>query len=130
MYLLDTNIVSDIVRDANGKAARRAAELNEADYAISIIVAGEILYGIENAPESRRASVVLGLLAQMTVLPLESPVEMAYARMRAALSRAGHGLSGNDLLIAAHARSLDATLVSGDRAFAHVPELKLENWLV
>lgn len=129
MYLLDTNVVSDIVRDASGKVARRAAEVGGEQYAVSIIVAGEILYGIENAPGSRRARLVRGLLDQMTILPFEQPAERAYARLRAKLTRTGVGLGANDLLIAAHAVSLDATLVSGDRAFGQVRDLKLENWL-
>jgi tRNA(fMet)-specific endonuclease VapC len=73
---------------------------------------------------------VESVLSRLQVIAFASPADRAYAEMRAGLERSGTPLAANDLLIAAHALSLDCILVSDDRAFARVPGLKLENGLL
>jgi tRNA(fMet)-specific endonuclease VapC len=68
-------------------------------------------------------------ISRLAVLPLDEAVVAHYARLRAQLEAQGQSIGPNDTLIAAHALSLDATLVSADAEFARVPGLKLENWL-
>lgn len=133
LYLLDTNIVSDMMRNPQGPAARRAIAIGqstpEAQFQTSVIVDCELLYGLARKPQARLQAAYERTIATLTVLPLGNDVAQAYANMRNAVSSIGQGLDANDTLIAAHALSLRATLVSADAAFARIPDLKLENWL-
>lgn len=129
-YLLDTNIISDLVRQPQGRSARRLATLPDARICTSIIVASELRYGVTKVA-SPRLSRQLGLiLAALEILPLESPADEHYGKIRAALEKAGTPIGPNDLLIAAHALTLGLTLVTDNtREFERVTGLKLENWL-
>lgn len=98
--------------------------------ATSVVVAGEVWFGVENNPSFRSRSRIGAFMQILKVLPLEPDVAKVYGAIRAGLRRIGGELSANDLMIAAHALSLDATLVTGDeKAFSRVPGLKVENWL-
>lgn len=133
LYLLDTNIISDMMHNPRGPAAQRALALNQhaADALIctSVIVDCELLYGLARKPLARLLAAYERTIATLTVLPLDNSVSKTYAAMRHSLTATGQGLDANDTLIAAHALTLDATLVSADAAFARVPGLKVENWL-
>jgi tRNA(fMet)-specific endonuclease VapC len=129
-YLLDTNIVSDLVRNPQGRIAERIRKVGEAEVCTSIIVAAELLYGAarkESAKLSAQLEAVLGALA---VLPLETPAEVVYGELRTRPEREGKTIGGNDLLIAAQTLALGFTLVTDStREFARIHELSLENWL-
>lgn len=128
-YLLDTNIISALVKSPNGDLIRRLAELPEQSFAISIISAAELRYGIEKKGSQRLAAQVEAILDRINILPLEAPVDRHYGDIRAALSRLGLPTGRNDLLIAAHARALDVVLVTANtREFEPVPGLAVENW--
>jgi tRNA(fMet)-specific endonuclease VapC len=101
-----------------------------AQIALSVIVSCELLFGLQKTPSQQRQAEYDALIPAFDVLALAPNVATAYGNLRANLELAGKPLSANDLLIAAHAISLNATLVSADEAFANVPHLKLENWLV
>jgi len=130
-YLLDTNILSDLIRNPRGAAARRLAEVGVNAICTSIVVACELRYGAarrDSAPLTQR---VEALLSSLPVLPFEADADNHYADIRAALERVGRLIGGNDLLIAAHARSLGATVVTHNlREFERVPGLRVEDWLV
>lgn len=129
-YLLDTNILSDLIRNPQGKAARRVAKVGESDICTSVIVAAELRYGCAKSGSVRLRKVVTDLLGEIEVLPFEPPADADYGEIRAALEAAGTPIGGNDLLIAAHARALGATLVTANiREFKRVPGVKVENWL-
>ncbi len=129
-YLLDTNIVSDLVRNPRGRAAAHVARVGEARVATSIVVAAELRYGAAKKGSSRLTTQLEAVLGALEVLPLEPPVDVLYGTLRARLERAGRPIGGNDLLIAAHALALDRTLVTDNKAeFARVRGLGLENWL-
>lgn len=129
-YLLDTNIISDLVRHPNGKAAKRIARAGESNVCTTIVVAAELRYGCAKSGSARLSKAVDELLAEIEVLPLEPPVDAEYGRLRAALEAAGTPIGGNDLLIAAHARAIDATVVTANiQEFRRVRGLKVENWL-
>jgi tRNA(fMet)-specific endonuclease VapC len=132
-YMLDTNIVSDMMRNPQGPAARRALALNQtmpdALLQISVVVDCELQFGLARKPNPRLSAAYQRTTSNLTVLGLEPAVAPVYASLRAALTNAGIGLDANDALIASHALALDATLVSADAAFAQVPGLRLENWL-
>lgn len=130
LYLLDTNIVSDLVRRPGGPVVQRIAEVGADRIAISIIVACEIRFGLAKSGSQRLIQNMERVLEQIEVLPMEAPVEEHYADIRTALERAGTPIGPNDLLIAAHARALGLTLVTDNESeFARVPGLKVENWL-
>ena len=126
--MLDTNMVSDLLKSPAGVVARRIGEADAA-ISISVIVAAELRYGAAKKGSPRLSASVDGLLAVIDIEPMSPQTDAIYGRLRCELERAGGPLSANDLLIAAHAVSLDRTLVSHDGAFGRVPGLKLEDWL-
>lgn len=129
-YLLDTNIISDLVRSPQGHVAGRIHEIGEAQVATSIIVAAELRYGAAKKGSARLAAQVEAILGAMEVLAFEEPADRVYGMLRAHQEKKGHLVGGNDLLIAAQAISLGFTLVTAnEREFAKVKDLRCENWL-
>lgn len=130
MYLLDTNIISDVAHNPSGLVAKRLEEMDPDAVVSSVVVAAEVWFGIESNPSFRSRTRTESFMRTVQVLELKPEVAKVYGRVRAQLKAMGKALGPNDLLIAAHALSLDATLVTGDaKAFAQVPGLKVENWL-
>ena len=129
-FLLDTNAVSDLIRNPQGKCASRIAVVGERHVSTSIIVASELRYGAlkkNSARLTRQLETVLGVLE---IAAYESPADTVYARVRTKLEAAGTPIGGNDLLIASHALALDLTLVTAnEREFARVQGLRIENWM-
>ena len=132
-YLLDTNILSDLVHHPrSGTAARRLALARAhggQEISTSIIAAAELRYGVARRGSTRLARQVETVLGALDVLPFEAPADVIYGRLRADLERRGQPMGGNHLLIAAHALAAQLTLVTDDRGFARIPELLRENWL-
>jgi tRNA(fMet)-specific endonuclease VapC len=129
-YLLDTNILSDLIRNPRGRAARRVAKVGETSICTSIIVAAELRYGCAKSGSSRLRKAVEDLLGEIDVLPFEAPADAACGAIRTALEAAGTPIGGNDLLIAAHAKALGATVVTANtQEFRRVRDVKVENWL-
>ncbi len=120
-YLLDTNVVSDLVRNPQGTVAQRIRKVGETKVCTSIIVASELRYGAEKKGSQRLTTQLEVVLGALQVLPFDSPADVTYGRVRAQLERVGKPIGGNDLLIAAHALTLGYTLVSDNtREFAQV----------
>ena len=129
-YMLDTNILSDLIRNPQGRAARRIAKAGEDNICTSIIVAAELRYGCEKSGSTKLRKAVEDLLGEIAVLPFEAPADADYGAIRARLETAGTPIGGNDLLIAAHARALGATIVTANaQEFRRVRDVKVENWL-
>jgi tRNA(fMet)-specific endonuclease VapC len=129
-YLLDTNMVSDLVRSPQGRVAAHIRDVGEAEVSTSIIVAAELLYGAAKKGSARLTNQLEAVLGALEVLPFESPADAMYGQLLARLEKAGRTIGGNDLLIAAHTLALGLTLVTdNERAFARIDELSLENWL-
>jgi tRNA(fMet)-specific endonuclease VapC len=129
-YLLDTNILSDLLRNPGGRAARRVAVVGEAAVCTSIVVACELRYGAAKRGSQPLLARVESLLHSLEVLPLDRQADRHYAEIRCHLERLGQPIGPNDLLIAAHALALDLTLVTENvEEFARVQGLPLENWL-
>ena len=130
LYLLDTNIVSDLVRNPQGRAAAKIAEVGEDAVATSIIVAAELRYGATKKASPRLTAQLEAVLGALEVIALETPVDASYGAARVALEAAGTPIGANDLLIAAQALALDMIVVTdNEREFARVDGLRLENWL-
>ena len=129
-WMLDTNALSELIRNPHGPLTRRLA--GEAPDAVctSIVVACELRFGAQ-----RRSSAVLKqrveqLLSSLAVLPFDEPADAGYADIRTTLERVGTPIGSHDLFIAAHARSRGLTLVTHNLgAFQRVVGLKVEDWL-
>jgi tRNA(fMet)-specific endonuclease VapC len=129
-YLLDTNILSDLIRNPQGRVAEQIRKLGEAEVCTSIVVAGELRYGAAKRGALGLSSRLEAVLGVLEVLALESPVDAVYGAIRTQLERAGTPIGGNDLLIAAHAKSLGFTVVTdNEREFSRVEGLVCANWL-
>lgn len=129
-YLLDMNILSDMIRNPFGPAARRAEAVDPKAISTSIVVAAELRYGCAKKGSAKLLEKVEALLETILVLPLESPVDADYGAIRAALESEGQSIGLNDLLIGTHARTLGLTLVTDNvREFGRIPRLRIENWL-
>lgn len=129
-YLLDTNILSDLVRNPSGEVAKQITMAGEDSVCTSIVVAAELRYGALKSGSAKLAERVELILSALEVLSLDTPSDREYAAVRHGLARQGKAIGPNDLLIAAHARALDLTVVTGNvREFLRVPGLKVENWL-
>lgn len=129
-YLLDTNVVSDLVRNPQGRVAQRIHEVGEARVCTSIIVAAELRYGATKKGSQRLSAQLEAILGALDVLPFEAPADAVYGVLRARLEKAGRPIGGNDLLIAAQATVLGYAIVTdNEREFARIDKLACENWL-
>src|SRR4051812_31409613 len=100
-YLLDTNIVSDLIRNPQGKVAQHIFKVGEKQVCTSIIVAAELRYGAEKKQSTRLTAQVEAVLGALEIVPLETPADATYGSVRAQLEQSGKTIGGNDLLIAA-----------------------------
>ena len=129
-YLLDTNVVSDLIRNPQGRVADQIRKFGEEKVCTSIIVAVELRYGAARKASLRLTNQVEAVLGAMDILPFEAPGDAAYGMIRMRLEKAGRPIGGNDLLIAAQAIALGYTLVTGnEKEFARIEGLTRENWL-
>lgn len=129
-YLLDTNVVSDLVRNPQGRIAEHIRKVGEAQVCTSIIVAAELRYGAEKKGSPRLAAQLEAVLGAVDVLPFETPADATYGLIRTRLEQAGNPIGGNDLLIAAQAIALGYTIVTDNEGeFARIDGLPRENWL-
>lgn len=130
MFVLDTNIISDLVRNPRGRAAARLAEVGDGAIATSVVVAGELRYGCLEAGSARLTERVEAVLREIEVLALQPEVSARYGEIRRDLEARGLPIRQNDLWIAAQARTAAAVLVTdNEAAFRRVDGLVVENWL-
>ena len=129
-YMLDTNIMSDLIRNPQGKAAKRIAKVGEGNICISIIVAAELRHGCSKSASKRLVKAVEDLLGEINVLPFDVPADAEYGAIRSVLESVGTPIGSNDLLIAAHATATGSTIVTANaNEFRRIRGLKVENWL-
>lgn len=127
-YMLDTNTVSHFLKQ-HPTVTRQVIVKPMASLCISAITEGELLFGLAKRPEAKNLhQVVREFLRRVDVLPWDSPTAENYGTVRADLARKGTPLGSLDMLIAAHAMSVDAVLVTSDQAFQQVVDLAVEDW--
>lgn len=127
--MLDTNIVSDMIRNPAGRAAQRARAAADS-LCVSTIVAAELRYGCARKGSPELARRVEAFLSEVPVLPFDVPADSGYATIRAELEASGRPIGSNYLLIAAHASALGATIVTANVGeFRRVQGLTVENWI-
>ena len=129
-YLLDTNILSDLVRHPQGRIATCIAQVGEKSVCTSMIVASELRFGAAKRNASKLTAQVEAILAAIDVRPFDTPNDREYAKLRLHLEQAGTPIGPNDMLIAAHVLATESTLVTTSTSeFSRVPGLAVENWL-
>jgi tRNA(fMet)-specific endonuclease VapC len=129
-FLLDTNIVSDLIRNPQGRIAKRIRHVGEENICTSIIVAAELRYGATKKASPKLTAQVEVVLEAIETLPVDAPADEIYGSIRVQLESAGTPIGGNDLIIASQAMTLDLTLVTdNEREFSRIDGLRIENWL-
>ncbi|WSH69492.1 type II toxin-antitoxin system VapC family toxin (plasmid) [Rhizobium ruizarguesonis] len=131
LYMLDTNIVSELARNPRGVVAQRIAEVGPDAICVSIITASELRYGCAKKGSPKLLAQIEAILGSLPVLALDVPADAAYRGIRAELEASGKPIGPNDLFIAAHASALGAVLVTANVGeFMPIRALRVENWLV
>ena len=127
-YMLDTNTVSLIFR-LTSSVLSNLSKVSHSSLAVSAITEGELRFGAARRPDATRLHAAIDdFLLRVPILPWDSDAALHYAHLRAALEREGKPLGNLDMLIAAHALSVGATLVTSDRAFGRIKGLEIEDW--
>ena len=127
-YMLDTNTVSHLLKK-HPTVSRRVVAVPITSLCISAITQGELLFGLARRPDATALhSAVREFLRRVDVLPWDAATSEVYGPARAATQREGRVLAPMDLLIGSHALSIEAVLVTNDRAFAQLPGLSIEDW--
>ena len=129
-YMLDTNMCIYLRQNRPPEVTTRFRQMRHGDATLSVITYGELLYGAERSQQRTRALESLArLVSLLPVLPLPEEAASTYGEIRATLEKRCEMIGGNDLWIAAHAKSAGLTLVTNnEREFKRVPGLKLQNW--
>jgi tRNA(fMet)-specific endonuclease VapC len=131
-YMLDTDTCSYIMRRSPDAVVKRLAKVPVDDVCISVITKSELLFGVEVSPKRRQDEAALdAFLRYLEVLDFPDKASSHYAKIRADLKSRGAMIGANDLLIAAHARSLGLTLITNNtKEFRRVSGLSIENWTI
>jgi tRNA(fMet)-specific endonuclease VapC len=128
--LLDTNVISRMVRDPVGPEVRKLRESEPGTLVTSILVAAELRFGYVRRRSAKLERMIEDILVTVEVLDWTDPCDRCYAALRTDLERRGALIGPMDMLIAAHALALDAVLVTdNEREFRRVAGLKVENWI-
>ena len=129
-YLLDTNIISDLIRFPQGKVADKLIQVGDKSICTSIIVAAEIRFGTEKRASKLLTKQAELVLSAINIFPFQAPADRHYSVLRCYLEKNGTPIGPNDMLIAAHALTLNRILVTNNmREFSRIPNLQVENWL-
>jgi tRNA(fMet)-specific endonuclease VapC len=131
-YMLDTDTCSYIMKRSHDAVLKKLAKVPTSDVCISVITKSELLYGVEVSPKRRQdEAAVDALLRYVEVLDFPDEASSHYAKIRTDLKSRGTMIGANDLLIAAHARSQNLTLITNNtREFRRVRNLSIENWTI
>jgi tRNA(fMet)-specific endonuclease VapC len=129
VYILDTNTASYVIKGNVAGVRERLLEIPLAEIAISVVTEAELLFGIERRPDASKLRIAgEGFLLRVNAYPWDSDCARQYARLRATLEAQGEPIGNLDLMIAAHALTLQAILVTSDRVFRRVKGLSIEDW--
>lgn len=129
-YLLDTNILSNLVRNPQGRIMEKIALVGDDKICTSVIVSAELRFGAAKKQSPRLTAQVETILSALDVLAFESPADEVYAESRAKLEGMGRSIGANDLLIAAHGLATGCVVVTDNESeFCRVEGLTVENWL-
>ena len=128
-FLLDTNMASYIIKGNFPRVRERLVRVPMAEVGISVVTEAELRFGVAKKPEATRlGEAVEEFLLRVEILPWDSAAAKSYAAIRAVLERAGDPMGNLDMMIAAQALAAQAVLVTHDRVFHRVKQLKIEDW--
>lgn len=129
-YLLDTNILSALIRSPRGPVTEQIRRVGEARVYTSVIVEAELRYGAARKGSERLSRQVEAVLGSIPIEPWREPFGRIYAELRLGLERAGTPIGANDLLIGAQALADGSVLVTDNtREFERLTDLTIENWV-
>lgn len=130
-YLLDTNICIYIAKEQPVSVLKKFKTLQVGTVAMSAITFGELTYGVEKSQHPKKNKLILDTITQIIpALPLSDVAAKAYGKIRRELEKRGTPIGNNDLWIAAHALTLNLTLVTNNtKEFKRVAKLKIDNWV-
>ena len=130
MILLDTNICIYIINAKPPAVLARFQQYRLGDIGLCSVVAAELAFGVAKSSSARNRQALEMFLAPLTILPFDAPAVWAYGDLRAEMERRGTPIGSLDTMIAAHALSQQALLITNNtRDFAKVPGLQLDNWV-
>lgn len=130
MILLDTNICITIINAKPAAVLERFKRYRLGEIGLCSVVAAELAFGVAKSGSVRNRQALEMFLAPLTILPFDERAAWAYGELRADLERRGTPIGSLDTMIAAHALSLQATLITNNtREFAQVSGLQVENWV-
>jgi len=128
-YLLDTNTASYIIKGNVPRVREQLLKVPMSQVLISAVTEAELLFGAARKREAVRLKTAIDeFLLRVDSLPWDSNAARCYAGVRAALEIAGTPMGNLDMMIAAHALAEEAVLVTNDRSFRRLKELKIEDW--
>lgn len=129
-YMLDTNTISYLIKGEPVAIREHLRNIPMANICISTITEAELLRGVAKKPEAKKLSIAVSeFLLRVEILSWDSKAAKSYARLRTACEKEGKSLGAMDMLIAAHSISVDATLITNDKAFYNIKHyLSLEDW--
>ena len=132
LYMLDTNICGYIIRNKPQYIKETFKEIEKHhEITLSSIVVSELLYGAVKKKSEKLTKIIHSFIDNFTVHDFDGTAARQYAIIRDNLEAKGDIIGSNDLFIAAHAKALDATLVTNNlKEFQRVDGLKLENWIL
>lgn len=130
-YLLDTNMASYVIKGNVARVRDKLLKVPMADVGISVVTEAELRFGVARKPEAARLKLAVDeFLLRVDILPWESSAAQQYANLRSALEDAGVPMGNMDMMIAAQALAAATVLVTHDRVFQRVKQLKLEDWTI
>lgn len=130
MILLDTNICIHVINARPPEVLKRFRQYRMGEIGVCSVVAAELAYGVAKSGSARNRQALELFLAPLEILPFDEPALWAYGDLRAELERMGTPIGALDTMIAAHALSVNNTLVTNNTGeFARVPGLRVENWV-
>jgi tRNA(fMet)-specific endonuclease VapC len=129
VILLDTNICIYLINARPPAVLARFQQYRLGDIGLCSVVAAELAFGVAKSGSTRNRQALEMFLAPLTILPFDAAAVWVYGDLRADLQRRGTPIGSLDTLIAAHALSQQALLVTNNtREFSKVPGLPLDNW--
>jgi len=129
--MLDTNICIYIIKRKPSDIINKFKRFNISDLCISSITAAELHYGVNKSQHIEKNRDALAMfLSPLEIIPFDEPASYEYGLIRAELEKNGNVIGSMDLMIAAHAKSINATIVTNnEKEFIRVPNLNVENWV-
>jgi tRNA(fMet)-specific endonuclease VapC len=130
-YMLDTNICIYIIKQKPQAVIERFVQTEISQIGISSITLSKLLFGVSKSSKPDQNKIALAqFIAPLEIMPYDDQAALCYGDLRACLEKQGQPIGSLDMLIAAHALSINSTLVTNnEKEFIRIPDLKIENWV-